>query len=226
MAISLFFTAFLNGFLGSVHCFGMCGPIAWLIQSKSDSNFLNNFLYNFGRTISYSLIGGILGFFGWGLNQFFLADFAFWIGIILLLVVSLSYFFPQMFHSSLFSSHSKYSSFFMKKISTIKNTNFLSISFGILSGLLPCGLLYPAYSLALLSGSFVLGSLTMFSFSLGTYPIMFGLNFFSQQFRDLFSQSKYKYLLGTILLLFAIYSIYYRFSSLENESCHTPKQTF
>lgn len=222
MEVSLLLTAFMNGFLGSVHCLGMCGPIAWLIQSKSESSFWSNFLYNFGRTLSYSLVGGILGFFGWGLNEFFLADFAFWLGIFLLLFISLGYLFPNFFNSHLFSPNSKYVAIFMKKISKIENVNFLSFSFGILSGLLPCGLLYPAYGLALLSGSFLFGSLTMFVFSLGTYPMMFGVNFFSQKLKAIFSQSKYRYALGAILLLFALYSIYYRFNLTDEESCHTP----
>lgn len=224
MQTSLLITAFMNGLIGSLHCLGMCGPIVWIVQSKSENSWKTNLVYNLGRTISYTTIGGILGFFGWSMNRFFLADLAFWTGIVLLVLVALNYFFPKIFYFKLGNYQSKYFSSFIKKVSQIQNPNFLAFSFGLISGLLPCGLLYPAYGLALLSSSFSMGSLVMFTFSLGTYPTMLGINFFNQKLKTLFTESKYSSVLGLVLLLFVAYSIFYRFNLKEDENCHTPIQ--
>ncbi|MCX8000732.1 MAG: sulfite exporter TauE/SafE family protein, partial [Leptospiraceae bacterium] len=73
MNSSILIAAFLNGLLGSIHCLGMCGPISMLVQTKSENYIKTNFLYNIGRTFSYTFVGSLLGSFGWGLNRFFLA---------------------------------------------------------------------------------------------------------------------------------------------------------
>ena len=68
-------TAFLAGLLGSGHCFGMCGGIAAGLGAISPSgqfsdsrsmNYAPAFQFNFGRILSYTLLGmlagGVLGF--------------------------------------------------------------------------------------------------------------------------------------------------------------------
>ncbi|MDP3830172.1 MAG: sulfite exporter TauE/SafE family protein, partial [Ignavibacteriaceae bacterium] len=69
---------FILGLLGSLHCLGMCGPIALALplnQTTKASFILSRFLYNFGRVISYSLMGLVFGLLGdrlklIGLQQF------------------------------------------------------------------------------------------------------------------------------------------------------------
>ena len=60
----LILTAFLTGILGSFHCAGMCGPIAFALQGKKKQGWLfyaGRLLYNFGRIQSYALLGLFLG---------------------------------------------------------------------------------------------------------------------------------------------------------------------
>ena len=58
------------GFLSSLHCVGMCGPIALALPLNRSSklNALGGILlYNLGRSFSYAFLGGMLGLAGMGL---------------------------------------------------------------------------------------------------------------------------------------------------------------
>jgi len=73
--IAIALAGFSMGILGSLHCIGMCGPIALGLAGSFDSKadrFRNIFLYNGGRSISYALMGIILGIIG---NRFALAGY-------------------------------------------------------------------------------------------------------------------------------------------------------
>ena len=57
--------AFVLGFAGSLHCIGMCGPLAVMISgSNQRSIFLNRLVYNLGRTLTYMVLGAAIGFIG------------------------------------------------------------------------------------------------------------------------------------------------------------------
>ena len=59
--------AFLVGLVGSLHCIGMCGPIAIALPVPNSSNlsfFTGRILYNLGRVVTYSFLGAILGLLG------------------------------------------------------------------------------------------------------------------------------------------------------------------
>src|SRR5476651_653805 len=59
--------AFFIGLFGSVHCVGMCGPLALAVPSFQTKWWLvvaDKFIYNFGRIISYTFLGLIIGFIG------------------------------------------------------------------------------------------------------------------------------------------------------------------
>src|SRR6478752_756305 len=59
--------AFFIGLFGSVHCVGMCGPLALAIPSYQNKWWIivaEKFLYNFGRIITYSLLGLLIGIIG------------------------------------------------------------------------------------------------------------------------------------------------------------------
>ena len=62
---------FLIGLLGSLHCIGMCGPIAFVLpigQRTKSGKILGISIYNLGRITTYSLLGFLIGFFGEGLR--------------------------------------------------------------------------------------------------------------------------------------------------------------
>jgi len=63
----MLWSAIILGLLGSFHCIGMCGPIAFLLpvdRSNPLRKTIQIFLYHFGRILAYSSIGLIFGLIG------------------------------------------------------------------------------------------------------------------------------------------------------------------
>ena len=78
-----YWTAFTIGLVGSFHCIGMCGPIAFAIPLPHPSWFnriLGSLIYNLGRINTYAIFGTIFGLIGKG---FAFAGFQQWASIFL-----------------------------------------------------------------------------------------------------------------------------------------------
>jgi len=175
-------TAFLLGLLGSFHCLGMCGPIAFVLPLNRQNKliaFLQTLIYHSGRLFTYTLIGLIFGFFGKGLIIAGLQQYlSIIIGVVMILIVVLPLSFLNKFHliKPIYGAISKVKKslgLYLKK-STFKA--FLSM--GILNGFLPCGLIYMALFGAIATGSSMYGALYMLLFGLGTIPMMTAALFF------------------------------------------------
>ena len=178
---------FVVGLLTSVHCVAMCGGIN-LSQSLSASlphaltEYLgekalarvavvrSGFLYNGGRVVSYTLIGGLVGTLGAvvspsenvrGAIQLVAGVFMVIMGLNMLnLFPWLRRLTPRM------------PKFFTDRAG--KNNGPFYV--GLLNGFMPCGPLQAMQLYALSTGSFIKGALSMFVFSAGTLPLMFGLS--------------------------------------------------
>ncbi len=63
--INDYWTALALGFVGSIHCIGMCGPIAISLPGTAHyfnmQYALNRVLYNLGRIITYAVLGAVMG---------------------------------------------------------------------------------------------------------------------------------------------------------------------
>ena len=69
----MLWSAFILGLLGSFHCMGMCGPIAFLLpvdRTNSLRKITQITTYHFGRLLAYSLIGLFFGLIGKSLYIF------------------------------------------------------------------------------------------------------------------------------------------------------------
>ena len=69
----MIFAAFLFGFVGSLHCVGMCGPIAFLLpvdRKNSYNKIAQISLYHLGRLITYASMGLLFGWLGSGFYLF------------------------------------------------------------------------------------------------------------------------------------------------------------
>lgn len=169
-------TALLFGLLGSFHCVGMCGPIAFLLpvdRTNQLRKVSQIFLYHLGRILSYSILGLVFGLVGKSLNLFgFQQQLSIGIGVLMLLVV----FIPQKtfnkynFSRPVFKIVSRVKSALGKELKKKTPDTFLTI--GFLNGFLPCGLVYMAIFGAIASGNAWQGSLYMAVFGLGTIPLM------------------------------------------------------
>jgi sulfite exporter TauE/SafE/copper chaperone CopZ len=186
---------FVIGLFTSLHCIAMCGGINLsqcikvppsginLSQSISRQQSENvhagpkwsqlkpSLLYNTGRVISYTIIGGIVGALGSvigfsgsakGIVAIAGGIFMVIIGINMLDIfpwlrrIKIST--PKFLGNKIYNSTSHRGPFFV----------------GLLNGLMPCGPLQTMQFYALGTGSFLTGATSMFLFSLGTVPLMFG----------------------------------------------------
>lgn len=169
-------TAFILGLLGSLHCLGMCGPIAFMLPLDRNSKPRKLFqlsLYHFGRLFAYALMGLTFGFVGTSLQLFGIQQkFSVGIGIlmILLVLVPSRYFGKLSLTKPLYGLVGKVKSRLGKALKKRTPDTFLTI--GLLNGFLPCGLVYMALFGAIAMGNMWQGSFYMFLFGLGTIPLM------------------------------------------------------
>lgn len=156
---------FLIGVLTSIHCISMCGAINLLECYSTDRNeiFRRPFLYNLGRVISYSVIGGIVGLIGSVISINYIIN-----GIVMIIA---SIFMLLMALEMMGILRLKMPRF--KGYKTKSNNPFI---IGLINGLIPCGPLQAMQVYALGTGSFVSGFLAMGLFALVTFSINCWMN--------------------------------------------------
>ena len=171
----MFISALIFGLLGSFHCIGMCGPIAFMLPVDRTNNikqFFQILSYHSGRLFTYSLIGLLFGFLGKGFYFFgFQQQLSIIVGVLMILAIVL----PKAFQQYNFSKQlnrfvMKVKSALGKELKKKGNDTFFTI--GFLNGFLPCGLVYMAVFGALVTTNALSGRLYMFIFGLGTIPLM------------------------------------------------------
>ena len=169
-------SALIFGLLGSFHCVGMCGPIAFLLPLDRTNTLKKTtqiFVYHFGRIIAYSLIGLVFGLIGSSLNLFGMQQqlsIAIGLLMIFVMIIPARTFNKYNLSKPLYKLVSKVKNSLGKELKKKSVDTFLTI--GFLNGLLPCGLVYMAVFGALASGGAMEGSLYMAVFGLGTVPLM------------------------------------------------------
>ena len=176
-------TAFVLGLVGSLHCVGMCGPIAFMLpvdRTNAYKKISQITVYHAGRLFAYSLIGLVFGLIGKSLYIFgFQQQLSIAIGILMILfvVVPSSVFNTYNFSKPIYRLISKVKSALGAALKKKTADTFLTI--GFLNGFLPCGLVYMALFGAIASGNALEGSLYMATFGLGTVPLMTSAIYFS-----------------------------------------------
>ena len=169
-------SAFILGLLGSLHCVGMCGPIAFMLpvdRSNSFKKISQIGVYHFGRLLAYSSIGLVFGIVGKSLYIFgFQQQLSIAVGIIMIALALIPYKTLGKYNLSrpLNKLISKVKSSLGQALKKKTTDTFLTI--GFLNGFLPCGLVYMAVFGAIATGSLLEGSLYMILFGLGTIPLM------------------------------------------------------
>ena len=167
-------TAFLLGLMGSLHCVGMCGPIALSLPLRGESllhKIWGSILWSLGRIVTYSLMGGLFGLIGSG---FKMLGFQQIISIAMGTLMILSVFLPSLLKK--FTSGAVISFFNpirkgMQRLFRERNNKALFL-IGIFNGLLPCGLLYVAIAGAIGTSDMLQSISYMAVFGLGTLPLL------------------------------------------------------
>lgn len=161
------------GLVGSFHCVGMCGPLALSLPVSNTAypgKVFSILAYNFGRAVTYFTLGIVLGWTG---SRLILVDyqqaFSIGLGLLILFFLIAGKYLPQInIFSGVQQKLKKTLSGFLQR----KNNAFNLFIFGLLNGLLPCGLVYMAIASALIIGTPFQSGLFMMAFGLGTLPLM------------------------------------------------------
>jgi uncharacterized protein len=200
-------TAFILGLVGSLHCAGMCGPLALALPGAGASGLafhLGRAAYNVGRVTSYALIGLVFGLVG---RTLMLAGVQRWASLLAGAVVLLALLPATRVGLGLPA---------IKSVAWIK-AGFASMLrhrsvsamylLGVLNGFLPCGLVYVAAAATLSLQSVASAAGYMVAFGVGTIPMMLGIALVG---RNVQMAVRFKYqklvpvclvLMGTLLIL-------------------------
>ena len=159
----------------------MCGPLSLLLpgdKSKRIQYLIGRTIYNSGRILTYGVLGLLVGLMGEQAGFLIPQKIIFLtLGSLILIYLLL----PQKFKNRLNLSPavSKINSFIRKSFGRLyqKKGQFSQLVFGILNGLIPCGLVYAALSASFLTADIKDGVLYMIFFGLGTFPMMMSFGF-------------------------------------------------
>lgn len=220
--IALLTAVFIVGFNGSLHCFGMCGPVVGILGMNTQTNGHRKKLaaaifYNLGRITTYVFLGVIAMLLSIAMKdlkpvQVVLRYVA---GIIMLFVALQLIGFPQFlaFIEKPMSKLSRPISKLTRKFFPIK-TLWGAYAAGIAWGFLPCGMVYMAFAMSLGVENVLGAPLVMLFFGLGTLPMMITLSISGNFFGSFFSSPNARKVAGGIVLLM---TVYYMGSMLMND---------
>lgn len=154
---------FIIGLFTSIHCVSMCGGINLLASINKRRSIKNPFLYNIGRLVSYTILGGIFGAIGsvFKINSY--------INGVIIIIAAVFMFVMSL--TMLNITNLNVNKLFPKL--SIKFRSNKPFIIGLLNGFMPCGPLQAMQIYALSTGSILMGAASMFFFSLGTIPLMF-----------------------------------------------------
>jgi sulfite exporter TauE/SafE len=168
------------GFLGSAHCVGMCGPLALSLPGthRMRGQFLaERTLYNLGRVLTYTMLGGLVGLVGRGLSLAGVQQgLSVGMGVLMVLVAVVPWVHRQV------QRLEQTPSAFLRRVTTPIGSLYergglgAMLLIGLLNGLLPCGFVYAALGTAVTAGSVGDSMAFMAAFGLGTGPAMLGVS--------------------------------------------------
>lgn len=168
-------TAFLLGLVGSLHCAGMCGPLALALPATgqgASGYLLGRVAYNLGRVTTYAFLGALFGLLG---MTFVLTGLQRWASLVAGAAILLG-----LAASSRYALNTPVLTLvgWLKKgfAQLLRKRTLVSLlCLGVLNGLLPCGLVYVACAGAVAAGGCINGMEYMVAFGLGTIPMMLGI---------------------------------------------------
>ena len=173
--------AFVTGFLGSAHCFGMCGGISGLFAVNVSVASLRTQIpraiaYNLGRILSYAFLGVAVALLG-KTAVASIPDLAAPVRLasgVLIILVGVQLAFGWRILTPLENAGAR----LWKRIAPAAKglvpveTTTQALGLGLIWGWLPCGLVYSVLLLAATTAEATGGGLVMIAFGLGTMPAM------------------------------------------------------
>jgi sulfite exporter TauE/SafE len=183
---ALFVSMFLLGLATSVHCVGMCGPmvVTYAAKGAEDGPWFRklapNLAYQSAKILSYVIVGVLLGAIGSAFDLDGLRPWVMFVAGGFMIVLGLSMTGRVPWAARLTPRPPK---FLIAALTSLRRKSkaddangdsslVTPISFGLLTGLMPCAPLQGAEIAAAATGSVLLGGTAMLAFGLGTMPLM------------------------------------------------------
>lgn len=175
---------FSLGAVSSLHCVGMCGPLALALPVHHLSRtrqLLSLFIYQFGRIITYAAFGLLFGIAG---RRIYVAGFQQWFSIVMGATVLVLVILYHVYKNPLQPSFSRkvfsgVQSYMMKAFRSRKSA-FGFLALGMANGLLPCAMVYVAVAGALTTTQVSYSVMFMAMFGAGTLPAMMIIGYFGR----------------------------------------------
>ena len=203
----------LVGWLGGVHCLGMCGGIVSALSMSTPNGrpgwpvLLG---YNGGRLLSYTLAGGLVGAVGAAtllLNDVLpVSSMLYGLANVMLILLGLylagwsrAVLWLERFGGMLWARLQPY----LKRLLPVRHPGQAVLA-GLVWGWLPCGLVYSVLVSALASGSALKGAALMLAFGVGTLPNLLAMGWFAQSMRGWRQQLWVRRLAGLLVLAFGV----------------------
>jgi sulfite exporter TauE/SafE len=190
---------FLIGLFGGAHCLGMCGPLVTMYSEKMESRasrsgrdvltwheVRQHALFNLGRTVSYTTIGGVMGALGavvFGASAVAsVGDIVRGVAGVAIGAIIIASGFAYFARGTVVEIPGTGRLFRRVHDGISRRVEGLVNGFGIaglgaVHGFLPCPLLYPAFLYAFARGSPLEGGLSLAVLGAGTFPtlMLYGL---------------------------------------------------
>jgi len=185
--VNLFFPMLVTGLLTSFHCVMMCGNmvLSYAVKGNEEGTLLRrmapHFAYHSAKMLSYTIVGLLLGSIGAFISQ----GARSWVSVIagvymILLGLNMTGKFPVLAHLNprpprfLMTALMKLRRKSTSDAAGGESSLATPVTFGMMTGLMPCGPLQAAQVAAAGAGSTFAGGIAMLGFGLGTIPLMLG----------------------------------------------------
>lgn len=166
-------TALLAGLVTSLHCAGMCGPLACALMpvrgDRADAQTVST-VYHVARLGSYATLGALAGGLG-GIPLTFVSGSALrWLPwVLVLFFVAMAFRWDRFLPKPVFLGRFTLR---LNRWTQERSRTQAAAAMGLATPLLPCGPLYFVLALALMSGSALRGVEFMLAFGVGTVPLL------------------------------------------------------
>jgi len=211
----------------------MCGGIVGALnsgmsqsaQQSSWAKITYNITYNSGRIVSYTIAGAIAGFIGAQSARIPIETVLPIGGLIAgTFMIALGLYLAGWWPSFAWIERGggllwRYIQPLSKRFLPVKSP-LHAFGLGLVWGWLPCGLVYSALALALISASPTLGAMLMLSFGLGTLPMLMMMGKAFEYLQDIARSQTWRRVAGVVVVLFGIYTI--SATNSGHRHMHTP----
>jgi hypothetical protein len=217
-----YFSAFIVGLLGGVHCIGMCGGIVGALTfglPETDRRSLATQLpfqlsYNLGRLLSYVVAGAIMGGLGLLLAELMPIQAA---QQALLLLAGLFMVLLGLYLAGwwmVLNRVERVGGLLWRRIEPLGRklmpvqSPAQALAIGMLWGWLPCGLVYTMLINAVSSGGALQGAALMLAFALGTLPNLLAIGLLAGAAARLARSQTARKVAGVTVMLFGVYTLW------------------